>query len=444
VDSLDRYPIVFRRVAMLGGTTSLGDCVVAAAFLLRPNRVVHGPSVQRYESAFAKYVGVQHAYSFSSGRVALFGILEALGIGDGDEVIVQVPTHIVVANAVRYTGARPAFADCNPHTCNVDVASLDKAITTRTKAIVLQHTFGIPADLEAVLRLARERGIDVIEDCVHALGATYQGTRVGSFGRAAFFSTEETKTISTTMGGMAVTDDGELAGRLKEFQQECSPPSAWLTRRYLVKLLLYHVLTEPHCLKGISPLYEALGRPYPVQRAVAVEEGQGGRPPHYACRFSNAQALLGLRQLSRIDGNLAHRESIAAAYEARLQALGFDMPHSLVQARPAYVRFPIYVEGPQAAVEAAASHASLGTWFATVLLGAIDPASAGYVPGSCPTAELLTQRLVNLPIHRRVSLRDVDAIVAALAAARKQAGDGISGRRPRKSHTRRLPQHHQA
>jgi dTDP-4-amino-4,6-dideoxygalactose transaminase len=245
------------------------------------------------------------------------------------------------------------------------------------------------------------------------------------------------------MGGIAVTDDGELADRLREFQQECSPPSAWLTTRYLAKLVSYHVLTEPHLLKCISPLYEALGRPYPVQRAVAVEESQGVRPPHYARRFSNAQARLGLAQLGRIDRELAHRESIAASYRARLQALGFDMPRSPAQARPAYVRFPVYVDDPQAAVKAAASHASLGRWFTTVLLDAIDPASAGYVPGSCPAAELLTQRLVNLPTHRRVSLRDVDAIVAALAAG-KQAGDGISGRLPRKSRTRPFPQRHPA
>jgi perosamine synthetase len=407
-----------RRVAMIGGTTSLGDCVSALAFLLKPHRLVHGPAIRQYEAAFADYLGVEHGYSFSSGRVALFGILKALEIGDGDDVIVQVPTHIVVANAIRYTGARPIFTDSNAATCNVELAALEQVITPRTKAIVLQHTFGIPADLEAVLRMSRERGIDVIEDCVHALGARYKGACVGSFGRAGFFSTEETKTISTTMGGMAVTNDDELADRLREFQQKCVLPSAWLTTRYLAKLVLYHVLTEPHFLKYIWPLYEAFGRPNPAPGATTVEERQGTRPPLYECLLSNAQALLGLRQLGRIHENLAHREKTAAAYQAQLKALGFDLPQPPIQAHAAYVRVPVYVGDPQAAVNAAASLANLGTWFTTVLQEAVDPGVAGYVAGSCPTAELLIQRLVNLPTHPRVSLKEVDAIVTALAAAR--------------------------
>src|SRR6202011_1681149 len=93
--------------------------------------------------------------------------------------------------------------------------------------------------------LARRRGLDIIEDCVHALGATYRGKPVGSFGRAAFFSTEETKTISSTMGGMAVTDDADLAIRLRDFQAGCARPSRSLTARYVLKLVLFHLLTQP-------------------------------------------------------------------------------------------------------------------------------------------------------------------------------------------------------
>src|SRR5207248_6324325 len=109
-------------------------------------------------------------------------------------------------NAIRYTGAKPVYVDCQLNTYNMDLKEAEQRITSRTRALVLQHTFGIPVDLDAALDLTRRYKLDLIEDCVHALGATYDGRQVGSFGRAAFFSTEETKTISTTMGGMAVTD----------------------------------------------------------------------------------------------------------------------------------------------------------------------------------------------------------------------------------------------
>src|SRR5207244_5684423 len=131
-------------------------------------------------------------------------------------------THIVVANAIRYVGARPVYVDCRLDNYNMDLEQAERQITSRTKVLILQHTFGIPADLDAALVLARRHGVEVGEDCVDALGTTYHGRPVGSFGRAAFFSTEETKTISTTMGGVAVTDDPVLAGQLQAFQASCA------------------------------------------------------------------------------------------------------------------------------------------------------------------------------------------------------------------------------
>src|SRR5258708_19507886 len=108
----------------------------------------------------------------------------------------------------------------------MDLEQAEQRITPRTKALVLQHTFGLPVDLDAALELTRRHGLALIEDCVHAMGATYDGRLVGSFGRAAFFSSEETKTISTTMGGMVVTDDPELAPFLAHYPHRCAPHSS--------------------------------------------------------------------------------------------------------------------------------------------------------------------------------------------------------------------------
>lgn len=111
--------------------------------------------------------------------------------------------------------------DCTLDNYNMDMEAAEKKITQRTKVLLVQHTFGIPVDMKAALALARRHGLVVIEDCVHALGARYDGKMIGSFGKAAFFSTEETKTISTTMGGMVVTDDPDLAIKIREFQENC-------------------------------------------------------------------------------------------------------------------------------------------------------------------------------------------------------------------------------
>ena len=291
-----------RLVAELYGTTTSGDCLEAARYLFSRRNLVQGPLIAEYENAFAREVGVRHAISFASGRVAFYGLLSALRVGPGDEVLLQVPTHVVVVNAVRYTGARPVFVDCRLDTYTIDLEQAERRITSRTRVLLLQHTFGIPVDMDAALELARRRNVLVVEDCVHALGARYDGRPVGSFGRGAFFSTEETKTISSTMGGMAVTDDPDVAAELRAFQARCSWPAPPQVARYLLKLIVYHVFTQPYLHPYVRPLYTLLGRSDRTRLAPAAtgsDEQKGNRPPGYEERLSNAQAAVALRQLRR-------------------------------------------------------------------------------------------------------------------------------------------------
>jgi perosamine synthetase len=403
-----------RRLALLGGTTSWEDCRVARNLLWHRQTMIEGSAIAEYESAFAQRLGVRHALSFSSGRVGLYGLLKVLGVGPDDEVLLQVPTHIVVPNAIRYLGALPVYVDCSLDDYNMDLDQARKKITPRTKALILQHTFGIPADIEAALHLSRQFGLALIEDCVHALGARYDGKPVGSFGHAAFFSTEETKTISTTMGGMVVTDDPELAQKMRGFQESCASPPMGLTYRYVLKLIVYHLLMEPHVHRYARALYEFLGKRNPLPQATLTEELLGRRPARYEQRFSNAQAKLGLRQLAMLDSNLAHRRSIAKIYEARLAELGCKIPRPAERVEPAYVRYPFWVADREAAVKAFAPHVVLGTWFTSVLEEAVSPAHGEYEMASCPNAELAAKHLVNLPTHLRVTANDVQHFVAAL------------------------------
>lgn len=403
-----------RRLALLGGTTTAGDCLAGLRYIAAERHLVQGPAIAAYEQAFAAQVGVRYGYSFSAGRVGLYGLLGAMGIGPGDEVLLQVPTHIVVANAIRFAGARPVYVDCRLDTYNMDLEEAERWITPRTRALLIQHTFGIPVDLDAALDLARRHNLQVIEDCVHALGATYAGRQIGSFGRAAFFSTEETKVISSTMGGMVVTDDAELAARVKAFQESCTWPSASLTRRYIVKLILYYLLTEPYLHGYVRTLYERLGKRHPLPRPTSDAEFNGRRPPAYAQRLSNAQAGLAFRQLRRLDANLAHRRAVAHWYRARLADATGDALRPPASAEPAFVRYPVWATDRPAAMKAAAPHAVLGDWFTSVLEEASSPWVGDYVAGSCPRAELAARHLVNLPTHPRVQPKDVEAIAAAV------------------------------
>jgi dTDP-4-amino-4,6-dideoxygalactose transaminase len=259
----------------------------------------------------------------------------------------------------------------------------------------------------------------VIEDCVHALGATHRGKPVGSFGRAAFFSTEETKTISTTMGGVVVTDDAELARSLRAFQEGCAWPSASLAARYLVKLVTYHVLTEPHVHRWSRAAYELVGERHPLPRPTVDDELRGLRPARYEERLSNGQAAVGLQQLRQLEENLAHRRRIAALYAELFAERGLRGPTVPDGAEPAFVRYPVWVDDRPVVERALAPLAVPGTWFTSVLEEAVAPTYGDYVDGSCPRAERASRHLYNLPTHPRVQPRDAIALVEALAEAQR-------------------------
>lgn len=397
----DRPAVRQHRLSLLGGTTDLSDCAVAVDAVVRRADRVRGPAIEEFERRFAEIVGVGHCVSFATGRIGLVAILEALGVGVGDEVLIPVPTHVVVPNAVRFVGAVPVFVDCDAATANIDLDDARRRITSRTTVLLLQHTFGVPARIDDAATLAARHGLALVEDCVHALGATWRGRPVGSFGDAAFYSTEETKMISTTLGGTVTTDAPDIAESVRSYAAGCDWPSDRLVRRRMLKLLAYHALTWPPVHRASRGVYEAVGRRHPLPLPVSAEESEGAFPADNRERFSNAQARIGLRQLAGLDANVAHRRRIAASYRCELGPdLCLDVP---AEAGPSFVRFPLVATDRAAAQRAVQRLTVLGNWFTSTLEESAAPAVAGYVSGSCPVAERLSRHLINLPTHQRVT-----------------------------------------
>lgn len=174
-----------------------------------------GPYLDRFERSFAEYVGARHAISVSNGTAALHLTLAVLGLGPGDEVIVPNITFIASANTVRLVGGVPVFADVDPHTWNLDPSSVARLVTGRTRAIMPVHLYGNPCDMHELGAIADRHGLVVIEDAAEAIGARFHDRHVGTIGRVGTFSFYGNKTITTGEGGMIVTDDGELAERLR-------------------------------------------------------------------------------------------------------------------------------------------------------------------------------------------------------------------------------------
>ena len=194
---------------------SLGDDEIQAVTdVLRSGILAQGPKVAEFEDAFAAYTGVKHAIAISNGTAALHTALLAAGIGEGDEVVTTPFSFIATANAILFCKAKPVFVDIDETTFNIDASLLAKAITRRTKAVIIVHLYGQPCDMDEIIRICREHNLTLIEDACQAHGAEYRGRKVGSFGIGCF-SFYATKNITTGEGGMITTDSADVARKAR-------------------------------------------------------------------------------------------------------------------------------------------------------------------------------------------------------------------------------------
>src|SRR5436190_4689293 len=207
----------------LSPNTQSEDVVKAYQQLLKPWEYQAGSAIREVEQWFENYFKVPYAISFSNARSALFVILKSLEIKTADEIILQAFTCVVVSNAIIAAGATPVYADIT-NSLVLNSKDIEKKITKKTKAIIVQHTFGIPADMDAIQAIAKKHKLFVIEDVAHTIGGTYKEKKLGTYGDAAIFSLGRDKACSSVFGGMAITRDKIPGQKIRQIQQEKTYP----------------------------------------------------------------------------------------------------------------------------------------------------------------------------------------------------------------------------
>src|SRR5437868_1361077 len=225
--------MTLRTIARYGVRSVPGDeKEIVAAF--KRSEAVDGPAIAEYEGRFAEYHDIEHATAASFGRMACYYILRALDLPEGSEIIFPALTFWVVPEIARRAGLRPVFVDVDPTTFNLDPTKIEAAITEHTRAIVPTHLYGQPCEMTEIMRIAEKHNLIVVEDCAQAVGARYRGRRVGTFGAASFYSFQLLKGINTYGGGMAMTNDAELAARIRALAEaEPVQTSGDLIKRFL-------------------------------------------------------------------------------------------------------------------------------------------------------------------------------------------------------------------
>jgi dTDP-4-amino-4,6-dideoxygalactose transaminase len=387
--------------ASLSPNTQRDDVTLAFKTALRPWTWREGREVAAAEEWFCAYFSTGTAVSFNSGRSALLALLKSFGVGAGDEVLLQAFTCVAVPNSVLWAGATPRFVDID-ETYNLDPKDLVQKITKKTKVIIVQHTFGIPANLGTIIALAQKHNLIVIEDCAHALGASYKGHKVGSLGDAAFFSFGRDKVLSSVWGGMAIvnttTTRGRAATKLKEYQHMTPMPGGLWIAQQLRHPIAFSAILATYTVGFGKALLVALQKLHLLSFPVYPEEKLGKRPQDFPARFPNALAILLLNQLKKLDAYNAQRRKIARYYAIALARLG-KRGTVKTDNGALFLRFPLEVKNQEGLLRKAKRRGILlGNWYHNI----VDPtgvelASVGYVQGSCPKAEKAAAHIVNLP-----------------------------------------------
>ncbi len=386
-----------------------------------------GERVERFEHRFAALTGCNHAIALPHARVGIWQVLRALQLPAGGVVLTTPVTVPEVFQAIELAGLRPRLVDLGERTGQVDVEALSQALDGQCCALLITHLCGLVSDMTTIAALAREHGVPIIEDASQALGARWQGRMVGGLGKAGVFSISTLKPVSSFHGGVVVTDDDELARRLRGRAFELPPRPrrtlpAWLARDYSM-----YLASQPAVLGTLGwPLLrwaerlapEAVaafqrGRLWPSADAPGQRRRHGGEVPEaWQVAYSDYQADLALGALERLAAGTARRQHLAELLLAELVARGVPgLAAAHPDSEPIHWRLPLWVDDVQAV---RAGLAARGVDTTTTNLQCCDDYAEGVREG-LPNARAFVERALFLPLHPDLRASDMMHIAAAVA-----------------------------
>ncbi len=389
------------------------DVALATSLLFRPWKYINGNSVMLLEQWFRQFFHVSHAISFVSGRGALYAILQAMGVGKNDEIIMQSFTCAVVADAIIARGATPVYVDITS-SLTIDPSKIEAAITKKTKALLIQHTFGIPSDMDAISRIAKAHKLPIIEDVAHVIGGTYNKKLLGTIGDVAFFSFGRDKAFSSVFGGMAITSDATLGKKIRSVQRVQKNPSLfWIAQQLLHPIAFAAILPLYDVLSLGKALLVVLQKVGVLSFPVSANEKRGGFDRGMLAKLPNALANLALIQVRRIKQYNEKRETLAGIYTKELSNPLFSLPVS----DAVFLRFPVLIAHGRDEVLAYLKKRQiyLGKWYAEC----IDPVGTDYEKlqykrSSYPQTIAVSGQILNLPTYPTMEIEDAKKIVQLL------------------------------
>lgn len=408
-----------RNISLYYATVNPLDALVALGFglsvLLRIPLGRHGRD--KFKKLVKDKFNTDHIYLYGSARSALCALLKSLEFKPGSEVLLTGFTCEAVPNAVMHAGLEPVYADIDPGSFCMSPVSVREKITEKTRVIVIQHTFGIPAEIDALLALAREHDLYVIEDCAVSLGSYYKGRLTGSFGDAALFSFELSKTITSCRGGMLLLNSNKLSAidKHEHFYETVPEQSVPYSAQILFQLGLSGILYRPVIFNLGKFFISFLFKNGYFTKSTSDKEVKAEIPENYLIRLSDQQGEILSRQLKRLDRMRSRNSRILQYYYDHLSEI-----HDLIPYHPCsdggssnLIRYPILTNKRRILIDVFQSNGiDLGLWFTSPLSSPdVDHALFLYSKGECPEAERVSGLICNLPVSVRMKKKDLRTII---------------------------------
>jgi perosamine synthetase len=350
--------------------------------------------------------------TYYRGRVALREILRALGVTEGDEVAIQGFTCLAVPEGVMAVGARPVYIDIEDHGVNMDYHDLKRKLTDKVRAIVVQHTFGIPAEMDSIVSVAANKNIQIIEDCCHTFMSSYSGQRVGTFAKAAYYSFEWGKPLVAGVGGSAVLNDQTLSANLKSQHQELHIPSLTRILKIYLQYATYNLCYRPSFYWQIKSLFHWFssrgiteGNYNPIQSEAPSEDFS-------LCMSPNTEKRL-KREIYNIPRRADHARKIASLYRNQVNVSWAEHPKLPIKADVVFNRYPFFIEDkPRILSLAKKAGVEMAEWYGSPVHPLINDQwhLVHYEAGSCPRAEIAATKIISLPTHEKTSISYVDKV----------------------------------
>ncbi|MDB3990745.1 DegT/DnrJ/EryC1/StrS family aminotransferase [Gammaproteobacteria bacterium] len=393
--------------SVFGAENTIKEFFISIYFILfgwNLGRKIFDNSIQEFETYFKEIAGFKFSQSYGSGRMALFAILKSIDISEGDEVILQAFTCNVVPRAIKSAGAKPIYIDIDPVTFNMDIKLLSDAISEKTKAVIIQHSFGIPVDTDGIAEIIGRRDIVIIEDCAHSFDSFIDSDRLNikSF---SFFSTDHSKPLNTYLGGLVCTNSNDFYRGLMNVKPYSKKINRFLGIWIALSFLIEFITHRPHTYFFAKYFFAALNYfglifKWPDDHLIAQGSEING-----LYEMSSFQAKIGISQLNRIQENKDHR---IKAFNLMQKSIGW---YKKIEPTPV-LRYAFLVKNREEFIASYNDSLVLSTWFDSAISGGKEIYSEiDFDQSKFPVADFVSKHIINISVTSRVDTRYLEKYI---------------------------------